>query len=87
MSLPQVVVPPPHLMPVTSRCNLYKKVWCKTLKLPVWHLKALEAMPIEWSSPLECNLPFDSATKYPTGSKEQLACSATMEHYIKIGSV
>ena len=44
-------------------------------------------MPIDWTSPPECNLSFDSATRYPIGSKEQLACSATVEHYIKIGSV
>ena len=44
-------------------------------------------MPIDWTSPLECNLPFNSATMYPIGSEEQLACSATVEHYIKIGSV
>ena len=44
-------------------------------------------MPINWTSPPECNLPFDSATRYPVGSTERLACSATLEHYIKIGSV
>ena len=53
----------------------------------VWHIKALQAMPIKWISPPETNLPFDSATWYPDGSKEQLACSATLEHYIRIGSV
>ena len=57
-------------MPVTGQCNLYKKVWRKTFKLSAWHLKALEAMPIEWTSPPECNLPFDSATTYLVGSKE-----------------
>ena len=74
-------------MPVTGRCNLFKKVWRDTLKLSPWHLKALEAMPIDWISPPETNLPFDSASTYPVLSKEQLACSATLEHYIKIGSV
>ena len=44
-------------------------------------------MPIDWISLPECNLPFDSASTYPVLSKEQLACSATLEHYIKIGSV
>ena len=44
-------------------------------------------MPIDWTSPPECNLPFDSATRYPASSKERLACSATLEHYLKIGSV
>jgi hypothetical protein len=44
-------------------------------------------MPIKWISPPETNLPFDFATRYPVGSKERLACSATLEHYIKIGSV
>ena len=87
MSLPHVVVPLPHSMSVTSRCNLYKKVWRKTLQLSTWHLKALEAMPIDWTSPPECNLPFDSAIKYLVGSKERLACSATLKHYIKIDSV
>ena len=87
MCLPWVVVPPPHSMPVTGWCNLFKKVWRDTLKLSPWHLKALEAMPIDWISPLETNRPFDSATRYPVSSKERLACSATLEHYLKIGSV
>ena len=87
MCLPEVVVPPPHSMPVTGRCNLYKNVWRETLKLSAWHLKALEAMPIDWTSPPKCNLPFNSATRYRVGSRERLACSATLEHYIKIGSV
>ena len=46
-----------------------------------------QAMPIERISPPETTLPFDSTTRYPVGSQEQLACSATLEHYIKIGSV
>ena len=83
----QEVVPPPYSMPVTGRCNLFKKVWRDTLKLSPWHLKALEAMPIDWISPPETNCPFNSATRYPVGSKERLACSATLEHYLKIGSV
>jgi len=74
-------------MPVTGRCNLFKKVWRDTLKLSPWHIKALEAMPIDWISPPETNRPFDSAIRYPVGSKERLACSATLEHYLKIGSV
>ena len=85
MCLPRVVVPPPHLMPVTGRCNLYKKVWRETLKLSACHLTALQAMPIEWTSPLECNLPFDPATRYAVRSKERLACSATLVHYLKTG--
>ena len=36
---------------------------------------------------LETNLLFDSATRYLVGSKKQLACLATLEHYIKIGSL
>jgi len=44
-------------------------------------------MPIEWISLPENNSPFDSATRYPVDSKERLACSKTLEHYIKIGSV
>ena len=74
-------------MLATGRCNLYKKVWRETLQLSAWHLKALETMPIDWTSPPKCNLPFDSAARYLVGSKERLACSATLEHYIKIGSV
>ena len=74
-------------MPVNGRCNLFKKVWGDTLKLSPWHLKVLEAMPIHWISPPETNLPFDCATRYPVGSEERLACSATLEHYLKIGSV
>ena len=74
-------------MPVTGRCNLYKKIWHETLQLSASHLMALEAMPIDWTSPPKCNLPFDSTTKYSFRSKEQLTCSATLEHYIKIGSV
>ena len=44
-------------------------------------------MPIKWISPPKTNLLFDYAARYPVGSKEQLACLATLEHYIKIGSV
>ena len=87
MSPPRVMVPPPHSMPVTGRCNLYKKVWRDTPQLSDWYLKALEAMPIDWTSPPKCNLPFDSATRCLVSSKERLACSATLEHYIKINSV
>ena len=53
MSLPRVMVHPPHLMPVTGWCNLYKKVWRETLKFSAWHLKALEVMLIDWTSPPE----------------------------------
>ena len=87
MCLPRVVVPPPHSTPVTGRCHLHKQVWREKLKLSAWHIKALQAMPIEWMSLPETNLPFDSATRYPVDSKERLACSKTLEHYIKIGSV
>ena len=86
MCLPQVVVPPLHSMLAVGRCNLYKKVWRETLKLSAWDLKALRAMSIEWISP-KTNLPFDSATTYPIGSEERWACSATLEHYLEIGSV
>ena len=51
------------------------------------HTKALQAMSSEWISPPKTNLPFHFATRYPVGSKERLACSTTLEHYIKIGSV
>ena len=87
MSLPWVVVPPPHLMLVAGRCKLYEKVWRETLKLSAWHLKALEAMPIDWISPLETNLPFGSATRYPVSSEERLVCSTTLEYYMKSCSV
>ena len=86
MSRPRATVPPPHSMPVIGRCNLYKKVWRETLQLS-WHLMVLEAMPIDWTSPPGCNLLFDFATRYLVGNKEPLACSAILEHYIKIGSV
>jgi hypothetical protein len=76
----------PHSTPATGQCNRHKAVWRKNLKLSPWHLKALEAMPLDWISLPECNLPFDSASRYPVLSKERLACSATLEHYIKIGS-
>ena len=42
---------------------------------------------IEWISTLETNLSFDSAPRYPIDNKERLACSATLEHYIKTGSI
>ena len=87
MCLPRVVVPPPHSTPVTGRCHLFKKVWADTLQLSPWHLKALEAMPIDWTSSPECNRPFDSSSRYPADSKERLACTKTLEHYLKIGSV
>ena len=80
MYLPRMVVPPPHSMAVTGRCNLYKKVWRETLKLFAWHLTALQAMPIDWTSPPKCNLPLDW---YPVGSKEELACFEALEHYPK----
>ena len=80
-------MPPPHSTPATGRCNRHKAVWRENLKLSPLHLKALEAMPIEWISLPECNLPFDFASRYPVLSKERLGCSATLEHYIKIGSV
>ena len=44
-------------------------------------------MPVDWISLPECNLPFDFASKYLVLSKERLACSTTLEHYIKIGFV
>ena len=87
MCLPRVIVPPPHSMPVTGRCNLFKKVWRDTLKLSSWHIKALEAMPIDWISPPETNRPFDSAIRYPVGAKERPACSAALGHYLKIGDL
>ena len=87
MCLPRVVVPPPHSTPATGRCHLFKQVWREKLKLSAWHIKALQAMPIEWISLPENNSLFDSATRYPVDSKERLACSKTLEHYIKIGSV
>ena len=47
----RVVLPPPHSMPATGRCDLYKKVWRENLKLSALHLKALQAMLIDWTSP------------------------------------
>ena len=76
-----------HSEPATSRFNRHKAVWRENLNLFPWHLKALEAMPINWISAPKCNLPFDSASRYPVLSKEQLACSATLEHFIQISSV
>ena len=64
MCLPRVVVPPPHSTLTTGRCNRHEAVWREYLKLSPSHLKALKAMPIDWISLPECNLPFDSATKY-----------------------
>ena len=87
MCSPWVVVPPPHSTPATGRCNRHKVAWRENLKLSPQHPKGLEAMPIDWISPPETNRPFDSAIRYPVGSKERLACSATLEHYLKIGSV
>ena len=37
--------------------------------------------------PPHSNVPFDSATRYLVGSKERPVCSATLEHYLEIGSV
>ena len=87
MYLPWVVVPPPYSQPVTGRCNLFRKVWVDTLELSPWHLKALEAMPIDSTSSPKWNRPFDSSIKYPAGSKERLACTKALHHYLKIGLV
>ena len=49
--------------------------------------RLLQAMLIGWIPPPKTNLPFDSAARYLVGSKERLACSATLGRYIEIGSV
>ena len=86
MCLPHVVVPLPHSMLAMGRCNLFKKVWQETLKLSRGHLQALDAMTIDWMSSPKTNLPFDSEATYVVRSKERRACSATLQHYPKIGS-
>ena len=80
-----MVVPSPHLMPVTGRCNFsHGKVWQDILKLS-WRLKAPIASPIDKIAAPKASLPFDSVAWPPLGSKERRACSATSQHYLKIG--
>ena len=81
------MVPPPHSTLAAGWCNCHKAVWRENLKSSPWHLKVLEAIPIESISLRKCILPFDSASSYPVHSKERLACSATLKHYFEISSV
>ena len=85
-----IVFPAPHSTPVGGRLAQFLPVWQKHLKLSRWHRRALtEGVPIEWIPGIDLgtNSPFDSALRYPVGSKERLACSKTLQHYIDIGAV
>ena len=86
MCLP-LVVPLFHLMLAMGWCIIYKKVWCKKTEAFTWHFKALQGTPIKWISPWETNLPLNFATRYLADNKTQLASSATLKHYVKIGCV
>ena len=81
-----VVFPAPHTLPVGSRLLHFKDWWNKTLRLSPWHLQALEGVPIDWERAPPENKSFDSALRYPPGSKERVACTKTLQHYIAIGS-
>ena len=59
----------------------------KTLRLSPWHLQALDGVPIDWDQPVPDNKPFDSALRFKPRSKERVACSKTLQHYLDIGSV
>ena len=82
-----VVFPTPHTLPVGGRLPHFKDQWNKTLRLSPWHLQALEGVPIDWEQAPPENTPFDSALRFPPGSKERLACTKTLQHYLTIGSV
>ena len=62
----------------SGRIPHFKDRWIKTLCLSPWHLKALEGVPIDWEQPLPNN---------KSGSKERVAGSKTLQHYLDIGSV
>ena len=79
--------PPPHTLPVGGRLPHFKDRWNKTLLLSPWHLQALEGVPIDWERAPPENKPFDSALCFPPGSKERVACTKTLQHYLAIGSV
>ena len=82
-----VVFPPPHTLPVGGRLPHFKDRWIKTLRLTPWHIQALDGVPIDWEQAPPENKPFDSALRYKPGSKERLACSKTLQHYLDIQSV
>ena len=82
-----VVFPTPHTLPVGGRLPHFKDRWNKTLRLSPWHLQALEGVPIDWDRAPPENQPFDSALRYPPGSKERVSCTKTLQHYLAIGSV
>ena len=82
-----VVFPTPHTLPVGGRLPHFKDQWNKTLRLSSWHLQALEGVPIDWEQAPPKNTPFDSALRFPPGSKERVACTKTLQHYLAIGSV
>ena len=84
---PGVVFPAPHTLPVGGRLPHFKDRWNKTLRLSPWHLQALEGVPIDWEQAPPENQPFDSALRYPPGSKERVSCTKTLQHYLAIGSV
>ena len=93
MSLPRVILPTPHPQQVRGRLKSFALVWKKHLALSKWHIRALEeGVPIDWLPDQlkelgSSNAPFDSALRYPKDSKERLACSKTLQHYISIGAV
>ena len=82
-----MVFPPPHTLPVGGRLPHFKDRWIKTLRLTPWHIQALDGVPIDWEQAPPENKPFDSALRYKPGSKERLACSKTLQHYLDIQSV
>ena len=82
MILPWVVVPPSNLTGATFIGRYGGKARALSLAS-----QDFRAMPIDRISPYETNLPFGSATRYTIRSEEQLACSATLEHYLKMGSL
>ena len=82
-----VVFPTPHTLPVGGRLPHFKDRWNKTLRLSPWHLQALEGVPIDWEQAPPDNKPFDSALRFLPGSKELVACTKTLQHYLAIGSV
>ena len=74
-------------LPVGGRLLHFKDRWNKTLSLSPWHLQALEGVPIDWERATPENKPFDSTLRFPPGSKERVACTKTLQHYLAIGSV
>ena len=70
-----------------GRIPHFKDRWIKTLRLSPWHLQALDGVPIDWEQPLPDNKPFDLAWRFKPDSKERVACSTILQHYLDIGSV